>query len=332
MAKVHQMHLRILEELKANAGKYVSGNQLAAQLGLSRTGIWKHIRKLKSMGYLIVVHPKQGYQLCETPDLLVPEEVLPCLDTVWLGRSYYHFVQTDSTNERALHLAAGGAEHGTVVVAEEQLRGRGRQQRSWHSPPNCGIYVTLIVKNRLPLRMAPQCTMIASLALVRTLKKQYGLEATIKWPNDVLLGDRKIAGILAEMHSDEDYTRFVVIGIGINVNHRESDLEGPFRYPAGSLAIALRRSLSRKEVLCAFLGEFESLYEEFCAKGFAGFLSEFESVSAILGKWIKVLRDHEEISGTASGFTEEGALRIRKAEGETEILWAGDITRIEEYR
>jgi BirA family transcriptional regulator, biotin operon repressor / biotin---[acetyl-CoA-carboxylase] ligase len=324
-------HLRVLRILKASPGKYVSGVDVAARLGLSRTAIWKHIRKLGSLGYLILTHPREGYQLVNTPDLLVSEEILPILPTSWLGRSFQHFMQIGSTNDEAMRLAVRGTPHGTVVVAEEQTRGRGRQQRSWLSPPGGGIYFSMVFTEPLPVREAPQSTLVATLALVRVLRQGYGLHPQIKWPNDVLLSGRKIAGILAEIQSDQDYTRFLVIGIGINVNQGARELSGPFRYPATSISMELGKPVNRSELLARFLAEFEGVYEEFVKSGFAGWLSEYEAASAILGKSIRIQRGQDEVEGIVSGFTAQGALKLLKHDGRTETIWVGDVTRIESF-
>lgn len=328
MPKADRSSSQVLDILKDRLGTYVSGNFLAAAANLSRTGVWKHIRKLKAQGYHILTHPKEGYQLVDLPDRLTPEEVLPHLRTSWLGQNYHHYVEIGSTNDQAMLLATRGAPHGTTVVAEEQTRGRGRMKRTWVSPPGCGIYVSTVFVNPLPLRVAPQSTTAASLALVRVLRRHYSLPALIKWPNDVLIGGRKIAGVLAEMQSDQDFTRFLVIGVGINVNQKGRDLAGPFRYPAGSLATELGFEVSRRDLLVAFLQEFERVYETFEREGFEGILPEYKALSAMMGKRIRVQRGDEEIAGVASGFSSEGALELLREDGTLERLWVGDVTRI----
>ncbi len=329
MSKVERTHVQVLQLLKEKKGSYVSGAGLASRLQLSRTSVWKHIQSLRSLGYEITSHPKEGYALTQIPDLLIPEEIVPHLETSWLAGVYRHTLQVGSTNDEALLLAAQGAEHGTVVVAEAQTRGRGRLQRSWLSPAGCGIYLSIILRSPLPVPEAPQTAMVAALALVKVLGETYGLPASIKWPNDVLIEGKKVAGILADMQSDQDYTRFMVIGIGINANHKEIDLAGPFRYPATSLAVELGAPVRRQELLLHFLHRLEKEFDRFLRDGFGAVLPEFEKASAIIGRQLQIQSGKEELSGMALGFTPEGALRLLKGDGREEKIWVGDVLRVE---
>jgi BirA family biotin operon repressor/biotin-[acetyl-CoA-carboxylase] ligase len=151
MPRVERTHLQVLHLLKEKKGNSVTGTSLASRLNLSRTSVWKHIQNLRSLGYEIISHPKEGYALTKIPDLLIPEEIVPHLGTSWLCGVYHYYRQIGSTNDQALLLAAQGAEHGTVVVAEEQTKGRGRLQRSWVSPAGCGIYLSVILRSPLPV-------------------------------------------------------------------------------------------------------------------------------------------------------------------------------------
>ena len=329
MLSVDQTHVQVLQLLKEKMGSCLSGTTLASRLQLSRTSVWKHIQKLRALGYEITSHPKEGYTLTALPDLLIPEEIVPHLETSWLARDYHHYRQIGSTNDEALLLAVQGAEHGTVVVAEEQTQGRGRLQRSWLSPAGCGIYLSVILRNPLPVQEAPQAAMVAALGLVKVFRESYGLQASIKWPNDVLIEGKKVAGILADMQSDQDYTRFMVIGIGINANHAKHDLAGPFRYPATSLAMELGVPVQRRDLLLNLLQRLEREYEHFLKTGFGAMLPEFERASAILGRQLQIQSGKEELSGMALGFTPEGALRLLKGDGKEEIIWVGDVLRVE---
>jgi BirA family transcriptional regulator, biotin operon repressor / biotin---[acetyl-CoA-carboxylase] ligase len=329
MSRTERTHVQVLSALKENRGRYVSGINLASRLQLSRTSIWKRIRNLRALGYHIESHPKEGYRLVEAPDLLIAEEIVPHLATSWLARSYHHYMQIGSTNDQALQLAARGAEHGTMVVAEEQTQGRGRLQRLWVSPAGCGIYLSMIFRTPLPVQEAPQPAMVVGLTLVKVLQEKYGLEATIKWPNDVLVNGKKLAGILADMQSDLDYTRFLVVGIGINANYRERDFAEPFRYPATSLALELGAPVNRQEVLLAFLHRFEAEYDRLLKHGFGAILPEYERASAVLGRQLRIQSGKDEFSGKALGFTHEGALRLQERDGQERVIWVGDVLRVE---
>ena len=189
--------------------------------------------------------------------------------------------------------------------------------------------MSILLRNPLPVRVAPQTTYLAAVALVKVLRSKFGLPASIKWPNDVLIGRKKVAGILTEMQSDQDYSRFVVIGIGINVNYSPDEFEQSFRYPATSIAMEIGSTVKRQHVLLGFLKQFEKDYDEFLEKGLTVVISQLETYSGILGKSITVLCGDREISGKAEGFTPEGALLLLRSGGETETVWVGDVTRVE---
>jgi BirA family transcriptional regulator, biotin operon repressor / biotin---[acetyl-CoA-carboxylase] ligase len=190
--------------------------------------------------------------------------------------------------------------------------------------------VSILIRTPLPLREAAHLTSITALSLVKILNLAYGLQAQVKWPNDVLASGKKLAGILTEMQSDQDFTRFVVIGIGINCNHSSEDFEGAsFRYPATSVAIETGSRIKRQNLLIAFLEQFEREYARFVKGGYPALLADLEGVSAILRRTVTVHRGDEDIQGEALGFTPEGALVLRKPDGQREIIWVGDVTRVE---
>jgi len=322
-------HWRLLNILKINAGASLPGPELASQLGISRTAVWKQIQKLTSIGYAISAHPRNGYQLLDTPDLLIPEEVLPNLTTTAFGRTYEYHVSVDSTNDRLLLLAMQGALHGTVVVAEEQTRGKGRLGRQWLSGARQGIYMSVLLTTPQPANMAHQATLLAAISLVTVLKRDHQLSAHIKWPNDVLIRSRKVCGILTEVQSDQDLIRFLVLGIGINVNHRQEDFQGPLRYPATSLAIESGVKSKRSQLMAAFLNQFEVDYNVFLQNGFKAFLREFEQLSSVLGRTVTIHCGKIEHRGEVKGFTDEGALRLATKDGEEKVIWVGDVTQVE---
>jgi BirA family transcriptional regulator, biotin operon repressor / biotin---[acetyl-CoA-carboxylase] ligase len=331
MGENEPTYRRVLDALKDQPSTHISGSLLASCLHLTRTAVWKHIRTLKSMGYGIQAHPKKGYILTDVPDLLIPEEISPALRTTWIGRTYLHYRETGSTNDQALSQAALGAPHGTVIVAEQQTAGRGRLRRSWVSSPHCGIYMSILLRAPLPVRDAPQSTLVAALSLVKVLRELYHLQAAVKWPNDVLIQDKKVAGILTEMQSDQEFTRFLVIGIGINVNHTKDELnepQAPFRYPATSVAIELADRVRRRDLLLGYLHQFERDFERFLASGFAVLVPEFEDASATLGRNVIVQCGNSVYSGKATGLTPEGALRLLTEDGREEIVWAGDVSML----
>jgi BirA family biotin operon repressor/biotin-[acetyl-CoA-carboxylase] ligase len=328
MTATKHRQLQILKILKENEGDFVSGEGLAERLGISRPGVWKHIHKLMEMGYEIQSQSRTGYKLVAVPDSLAHKEIVPNLETKWLAHSYHHLKTIGSTNDYALRLAAEGAPHGTLVVADEQTKGRGRLRREWVSLPNRGIYLSMLLKNPLPVRIAPQSTYICSLALVKMLRAEFGITASIKWPNDVLIKGKKAAGILTETQSDQDFSRFSVMGIGINVNHTREEMAGPFRYPATSIAIELGFAVKRQRVLLQFLRQFEQDYDLFLKKGLSVVIPEFEAHSEVLGKTVTVTCGNREFTGKVQGFNAEGALLLLGDDGLQQTIWVGDVSHV----
>ncbi len=329
MSSLKSNHLEILKLLRDRTGSFVSGEALAEKIGISRPGVWKHINRLKQMGYEVQSRPGLGYMLMAIPDSLADGEIVHNLGTKWLAHSYHYLTTIGSTNDYALKLAAEGAPHGAVVVAEQQTKGRGRLKREWMSFPNRGIYLSMLLRDLLPTRVAPQTSFIGSLAMVKMLREAFGIGASIKWPNDVLIRGRKVAGILTETQSDQDFSRFIVVGIGINVNHGREEMEGPFRYPATSIAIETGSVVMRQKVLLEFLGRFEHEYERFLQAGLPALLPEIEQCSEMIGKTITVVYGDRQIVGKAEGISAEGALLLLREDGAREQVWAGDVMHIE---
>ena len=321
-------HHRLLRLLKENQDGYLPGPEAAERLGISRTSVWKAVRKLRALGYDVEASAKLGYRLHTSPDSLAPEEIASSLRTRWLGRSYHHYSRTDSTNARALLLATEGADHGTVVVAEEQSAGRGRFDRQWLSLSNLGIYMSLVLRMPLPVERAPQMTLVTALGVARAVNSATGLSPVIKWPNDILLNGKKICGILTEMQADHDRVRFMVVGVGVNVNHRPADMDPDFRYPATSLAAETGATIDRKEFFLSLLEALEGEYQRYEREGFAGIRLDLIKHSGIMGKTVTARVGDGELCGTALDLTEAGALVIAEPGGKETTLWSAEVTRI----
>jgi BirA family biotin operon repressor/biotin-[acetyl-CoA-carboxylase] ligase len=312
----------VLQTLK-RATAPVSGESLANRLGLSRAAVWKRINRLKAMGYAILGEPRRGYRLLGSPDKLLAEEIIPGLATRRLKGPVHHFHRLPSTNDLAKELGAQGAPEGTLVVAETQTQGRGRLGRQWDSPPGFGLYVSLLLRPPLPPTQIPQITLTAAVAVARALRRATGITPGIKWPNDVILEARKVGGILTEMETEADQIRFLVVGLGLNVNNPE--------FPAGlqdlatSLARAAGRTFSRRAILQAWLEEFESLYEQFLALDFAGILAEWKAYTVTLGRAVTVRQGLREISGVALDVAPDGALLLQTGAGEIIRISSGEL-------
>jgi BirA family biotin operon repressor/biotin-[acetyl-CoA-carboxylase] ligase len=328
MTQKQPTHEAALALLKSAAGDWISGPALAERLEVSRTAVWKAVRKLEGLGYRVESDAARGYRLEESPDRLLSEEILPLLHTRRLGRTWRYFPEIGSTNDRAMELAAAGAEHGTVVAADEQTAGRGRLDRRWLSPAGGGIYFSVLLRVALPVELAPQTTLVAGLALVRALADYPGVAATLKWPNDVLVRGNKVAGILTEMQSDLDRARFVVIGTGINVRQDFSEGGAGLHFPAGSLSQYADSRVDRRTLTARYLERFEEEFERFQKDGLGPAIPELEQVSAVVGRTVRVLAGGMELSGRVTAITREGALEVETSPGERRTIWSGEITRL----
>ncbi len=308
---ITEMNGRLLEALRESSG-YLSGETLANRLGTSRVSIWRLIRSLEKEGYLIETS-RNGYSLVSSPDLLLPFE-FPGLE-----HKIHYFSEIGSTMDAARELAKKGAGEGTIVLAEAQTHGRGRLGREWLSPKG-GIYFTLILRPRISPASSPRINLMASLAVAVTIRKLFGLDAGLKWPNDVLIEGKKVCGILAEMDAETDVLNFVNLGIGINANTSIPR----FEETATSLKHATGKDISRKELLAALLAEIEhrqaSLME-------ASLLEEWRKLSVTLGKDVRIVAPGEVIVGRAIDVDGTGALIIRERNGSLKKAVAGDCTQ-----
>lgn len=314
----------LLEMLAGQEG-YVSGEQLSHRLGISRTAVWKQIQSLRQQGYEIEAEPRRGYRLKGRPDRLLPQEIARQLTASRLGKRIVYFEETDSTNEVAKRLAREGAEEGTLVVAEAQTKGKGRLGRQWLSPAGEGLYFTLILRPPFPPQRAPQMTLIAAVAVARALSEATGLEVKIKWPNDILVNGRKVAGILTEMVADMDRIHYLVVGIGININQEKEAFPSEVAEIATSLRAELGYSLSRLPVLVKCLSELERVYEVWLKEGFGPLLAEWKRFSHTLGQWVRVNVGEEIVEGKALEIEEDGSLLIQQKDGSFYRVIAGDV-------
>ncbi len=328
MTSSTQTPARVLELFKHAPQAFIPGPELASRTGVSRTAVWKAVQALRRLGYQIDAHPRHGYRLIRVPEALIPEEMLPLLQTSWLARTYHHQTTAASTNDLALQMAARGAPHGTVVAAETQTAGRGRRHRPWFSAEGKGLTFSAVLRPDLPPQAAPQTTLVAAAAVAKTLRSLYGLDAAIKWPNDVLIHGKKAVGILTEMQCDPDRVRFLVTGIGINVNETAADLPSQTRYPATSIALELGGPVDRKQLFAVILHSLENEWDRYFSGRFIELLEELEGFSAVLGRRVEVDCSGEVLRGVAQGFTPQGALRILCDDGKETVIWVGDITQV----
>ncbi|MBI1941586.1 MAG: biotin--[acetyl-CoA-carboxylase] ligase [Acidobacteria bacterium] len=318
---------KLIHLLVKNATVVVPGPKIASEIGVTRSTVWDYIQKLRALGVEIKGHPSSGYQLQKLPDILAPSLIRPELGDNQIGHRIVHYFRTDSTNTAALALAAKGAAHGTVVLAEEQTAGRGRFGRAWFSEKSSGIYASIVLRPPLAPAVAPMITLMTAVAAHQAVSTTTGLPVDIRWPNDVLVNGKKVCGILTEMNAEVDRLHAVVVGIGINVNHHEMPEE--LREIATSLRIEGRKTYSRSHLLVALLKELARKYYLLLDEGGAAIARRWAAGSTYAeGKRVRVRTNSEEFVATTAGLEPSGALRIRREDGREEAMVSGEILEV----
>ncbi len=323
------MKKTIFEMLKNADGCFVSGENIADKLKVSRTAIWKHIQQLRKRGYDIESSERRGYKLKDVPDLITPDIVQSGLETKFIGQDSRMVYEdsTDSTNELAKRLAYHGAENGTVVIAEKQTGGKGRLERKFFSPPGTGIYFSLILRPNCNPKDAAKFTLLAAAAVAESMKK-FNLRAEIKWPNDILYDGRKIVGILTEMSASIEQVNYIVVGVGINVNERRENFPADLQKVAASLAeMNGGKNLNRADFFRTVLEEFERLYIFAETENFDEVFKIWRAYNITLGKQIKIIAadSGETFTGIAVDINENGALVVDTEDGRR-VVYAGDVS------
>ena len=306
-------------------GEYISGQALADLVGCSRVAIWKHIDQLRQEGYEIEAVKKKGYRLLNKLDTLSATDILMGLQTEFVGQSIFSYETVRSTQIIARELAGNGAKDGTVVISNEQTEGTGRLKRKWHSPSDGGIWLSMILRPDIPPYLAPQLTLLTAVAAVRTLN-QFEVDAGIKWPNDVLVKGKKIAGILTELHAESDQIHHVIIGIGLNMNQSFESFPDELKEIATSVLIEKKQMIDRVEFLHSFFKNFENMYLLFLEKGFGPIKQLWEEHSITIGKKVTVQNLHSSLTGMAIGINHDGVLIIMDEEQNSHLVYSGDIT------
>jgi len=317
----------ILSYLKENRGSWVSGEFLSNKMAVSRAAVWKHVRKLKEEGYLIDSSPKKGYSLSRDPDLLLPNEIRDGLSTRIFGQKDIHYFQeTESTNLRAKDLAEAGAPEGTVVIAERQTAGRGRRGRTWFSSPGNGIYATLVLRPAMPPMGAPRITLVTAVAIAEALLSQVDIGVRIKWPNDILVKGKKLAGILTEISTEMDAINYIIVGLGLNVNTPIENFPEEIKDRATSIYAETGERFSRIKLFRACLEQFEKYYELFKADGFPSIMERWKQLSGIVGQKIVVDVIGQEYLGKVVDIDADGVLILKDDQGRVHRIFSGDVT------
>ena len=314
----------LLALLADNAMIVISGAKIAREIGVTRSTVWRWTEKLRSLGVKVKGHPRTGYQIERVPDVLAPNMLRRRLYNSAFSKRIYHFFKVDSTNTVALRLGHEGEPHGAVILAEEQTAGRGRVGRSWHSEKTSGIYLTVLLRPPIAPVQAPLITLLAGLAAYDAVLEQTGLRPDLRWPNDLLLHGKKFCGILTEMHAEPDRINFVIVGIGLNINH--THLPEELEPIATSLRMATGRVHSRLELLVKLLRSLERYYNLFLAESAAPILARFAEVSSYArGKRVRISTATETYVGTTAGLEPNGLLRVERDDGRTQVVISGDV-------
>lgn len=317
----------VLLALKDKPGEWVSGEALSVNLNVSRTAVWKQIKALIADGYVVESSPKKGYRLSALADLLSPGEICPGLSTNTFGRDQYlYYKEIDSTNNQARILASQGYPEGTVVVAETQTAGKGRRGRTWYSPHSQGIYMSLILRPMLPLKEISRVSILIAVAIAETLATELNLQPRIKWPNDILINGRKIAGILSEAVTDMDGIEYIVVGIGININNPLQEFPDDFRTAPTSALAERELPVSRVKLLQTLLLKLEGHYQDLLAGQFASTLEQAKNLSTVIGQEVRLDSINGFIVGQAFDIDENGYLLVRDQQGKVHTVLSGEIS------
>ncbi len=308
----------------AGAESCVSGASIASVLGITRTAVWKHLRQLAEMGYVFEQRRGHGYRLKSRPDRLYPWEIANHLKSLTLGRKIIYEDAVDSTNVKAFTLAMAGAEEGSCVVAEVQNAGRGRLQRRWHSPYGKNLYLSVILRPDVhPSKVYP-LAFIPSLAVYDTLSA-FGLTPRLKWPNDVMIGAKKICGTLIELSTEADRVRFVIIGIGLNINMGEHEMDAEIMGRATSLLLETKKPFERASVCGMLLDNLERFYEMSRRPGMSEVCRLWEQRAQTKGTSMEVRQFDRVYRGISEGIDDDGALLLRDNSSLVRVI-AGDVT------
>ncbi|MCI5954738.1 MAG: biotin--[acetyl-CoA-carboxylase] ligase [Lachnospiraceae bacterium] len=318
------MKAEILSLLRER-GSYVSGQELCEHFNVSRTAVWKAVNQLKKEGYCIQAVQNRGYLLVSEDEVFGQNELESRMDTEWAGHPVSFYETINSTNLRAKLDADNGAPEGALVVADMQTAGRGRRGRTWSSPAGLNVYFTLILKPRYVPDKASMVTLVMALAVAEGIRETCGVEAGIKWPNDIVVNGKKVCGILTEMSVEKDFIHHVVIGVGINVGLQEFAPE--LADTATSLQAECGRKVPKAALVANIMKAFEKYYESFREKtDLSDLVDSYNKMLVNRGKTVRVLDPKGEYSGVAEGINELGELLVELPDGHVENVYAGEVS------
>ncbi len=317
---------KILKALRTATSSYVSGAELATKLQISRAAIWSRIEELRQLGYDIEASPHLGYRLKNSPDVLLGDDILSRIKIInVIGREINVFNQTTSTNDVIEKMAIDGVPEGVVVFAESQTKGRGRLGRIWHSPPGKGLWFSILLRPALHPKMAMQLTIAAATATRRAISQFTNIPAIIKWPNDIILNGKKVAGILNEINAEMDRIKYAILGVGINANNDVEDLPEELREVATSIKIQTGQKTNRSELAASILEELDAEYGKIKECKFNIIADEWTQFCETIGKQVTIHVGDRTIHGRAESVDADGCLLVRKTHGHLERVVGGDV-------
>ncbi|MGM8365365.1 biotin--[acetyl-CoA-carboxylase] ligase [Virgibacillus sp. W0181] len=321
---------KLIQLLAERKDQFTSGQLLSEKLQISRSAIWKHMRELEKDGYIIEGKSNRGYRISGYPSKLSENTIQWGLSTKWLGKKIIHKESTTSTQRLAHQAALDHAEHGTVIIADQQTEGKGRMDRSWYSTKEKGIWMSIILRPRILPYLAPQLTLLAATVIADVIHSISTVKPQIKWPNDILINRKKLAGILTEMQAEQDKIQYVVIGMGLNINQSQTELPEGIRSKATSLKVETDQAWNLQEVIQKMLVTFERKYTEYMENGFPGVKNEWENYGFRLNEaiWIKTMQSTW--LGTFIGISEDGALLAETKDREVKKVYSAEISWFDE--
>ena len=324
MAQMESTRNKLIALLEKNEKDYISGQILSDQLNISRNAVWKHMKELEKDGYTIEAKRNKGYRITGYPDKISENTIKWGLNTDWIAHSVIHKESTPSTQILAHQVAREQAPHGTVIISDEQTEGKGRLNRKWHSEKNNGIWMSILLRPQIPPQHAPQLTLMTATVLAEVLS-DHRIQPSIKWPNDLLLQEKKVAGILTEMQAEQDQIQYIIIGIGMNVNQSEDGLYKNLQEKATSLKIETGRTWSIRQLIQDILKKFENVYNYYIENGFAEIKKKWENYGFKIGEPIHIKMVKNEWEATFLGIGEDGALLTTSAEGMPTKVYSAEI-------
>jgi len=320
--------VKIVTLLKSHKSEYLSGQDISEPLMLSRAAVWKHIKKLQSLGYKIESRPKLGYRLTKTTELLLPWEISDGLETKLFGKRIYYFDTINSTQNFAIELASRPQENGTIVIAEKQTQGRGRLSRKWTSPSG-GIWMSVILRPEFEVSTSTLFPIISSLALSLAIEKVLKIKPQIKWPNDLTINDKKVAGILVDASVESGKINYLILGVGINfkidVKKVEKTIKNTGNYYGVATLVNKNNKTNPVKLVQALLLELERLYNLFLYGNSEYIIKQWTKRSSTIGKTVSVVSSAGPIHGRAVKIDKDGALVISSKAKNQRVL-VGDLS------